>query len=216
MGHEDLITPAERRRLKVRESILEAAEHAFASEGQEGVSIRRLAEAIDYSPAAIYKYFGSKEELLDELKEAFFSRILEKVSQIGEASKPFPQQARACVATYVRTAIEKPHHYVAAFGGQTVEDALDVNDPGFEDTRKGEAFVFLQGMVQEGIDLGVFRDELRADLAAKSLWASMHGLAMMMAHMPNFPDFGPPTSGFLQDEFIDFHADLAIRGLEVS
>ena len=65
-------TPATRRRNKVREAILAAAERMFAKEGESGLSIRRLAEEIDYSPSAIYKYFGSKEELLEELKDSFF------------------------------------------------------------------------------------------------------------------------------------------------
>ncbi len=56
----DDLTPAERRRLKVRDAIIEAAEDLFTKEGEQGISMRRLAEAIDYSPAAIYKYFDSK------------------------------------------------------------------------------------------------------------------------------------------------------------
>ena len=73
---DELHTPAERRRIRVRGAILEAAERVFAVEGEAGLSIRRIADEIDYSPAAIYKYFGSKDELIDELKEAFFGRIL--------------------------------------------------------------------------------------------------------------------------------------------
>ena len=53
----------------MRGAILEAAERVFSVEGEAGLSIRRLAEEIDYSPSAIYKYFGSKDELVDELKE---------------------------------------------------------------------------------------------------------------------------------------------------
>ena len=73
-GHEPVKTtqtPASRRREKVRQTILEAAERVFAEEGYEGLSIRRLAEEIDYSPSAIYKYFASKTELVGCLKEAF-------------------------------------------------------------------------------------------------------------------------------------------------
>ena len=53
------ISPAERRRLRVRGAILDAAEKVFAEEGETGLSIRRIADEIDYSPAAIYKYFSS-------------------------------------------------------------------------------------------------------------------------------------------------------------
>src|SRR6056297_1119423 len=113
-------SPAERRRNKIRARILTAAETVFAREGVEGLSIRRLAENIDYSPAAIYKYFNSKDELVDELKESFFELILENVHRIVDTSSPFAERARDCVATYVRLGAGKPHHYAAAFAGETM------------------------------------------------------------------------------------------------
>ena len=36
------VTPADRRRLRVRESIISAAERVFAREGETGLSIRRF------------------------------------------------------------------------------------------------------------------------------------------------------------------------------
>ncbi len=208
------ITPAERRRNKIRARILTAAERVFAREGAAGLSIRRLAENIDYSPAAIYKYFSSKDELVDELKESFFELILEQVHRIADTSRPFAGRARDCVATYVRVAAEKPHHYAAAFAGQAPEDGPVDNEPGFEDSKKGQAFNVLRGMIAEGVELGNFRQDIDPSLAAKSVWASMHGLALMLAHIPTFPALKPSQPTLAKDEFIDFHADQVIRGLE--
>jgi hypothetical protein len=42
----------------------------------------------------------------------------------------------------------------------------------------------------------------------------LHGLAQMIAHIPGFPALKGGYSALSQDEFIDFHADLLIRGLE--
>lgn len=215
IGHMDLAeTPAERRRHRVRERILQAAERVFAKEGNDGLSIRRLAEEIDYSPAAIYKYFDSKEMLVDELKETFFERLLTHVHEIVDTSVPFDERARRCVAGYIRTAVEKPHHYAAAFSGSEEPQAPTEGEPGFSDTQKGQAFMVLSGIVSEGIGLGVFRQDLDASVTAKSLWASMHGLAMMMSHAPSYPNFRSDQINTDPDEFIDFHADLLVRGLE--
>ncbi|MDG1824880.1 MAG: helix-turn-helix domain containing protein [Henriciella sp.] len=214
MPTEILHTPAERRRLKVREMILSAAERVFAREGAEGLSIRRLAQAIDYSPAAIYKYFGSKDELVDELKESFFELLLIDVHEIFDSAKPFAQRARACVGTYVEIAADKPHHYSAAFTGQAVQNGIDVDDPEFENSMKGKAFMVLKSMIEEGVENGTFRKEIDPTLSAKSVWASMHGLAMMMAHMPTFPAFKPNTNTLSRAEFIEFHADQIVRGME--
>ncbi len=214
MTPEDAYTPAERRRLKVREMILSAAERVFAREGAEGLSIRRLAEKIDYSPAAIYKYFGSKDELVDELKESFFEILMVDLHEIFDTSKPFDLRARACVAKYVSVAVEKPHHYSAAFVGQAKTGESEVGDPGFQDTMKGKAFTVLKGMIEEGIAVGAFRPDLDASLAAKSVWASLHGLTMLMTHIPTFPAFKPEANTLSRAEFIEFHADQIVRGME--
>ena len=208
-------SPAERRRNKIRARILSAAERVFAREGAEGLSIRRLAENIDYSPAAIYKYFKSKDELVDELKESFFELILENVNRIADTSTPFAERSRDCVATYVQIATDKPYHYAAAFAGESTSDAPVDGDPGFAQSKKGQAFMVLRGMIAEGVHIGAFRADIDPTLAAKSIWASMHGLAMMIVHIPTFPAFKPEQDTMTRDEFILYHADQVIRGLEV-
>lgn len=208
-------SPAERRRNKIRARILSAAERVFAREGAEGLSIRRLAENIDYSPAAIYKYFKSKDELVDELKETFFELILENVNRIADTTTPFAERSRDCVATYVQIATDKPYHYAAAFAGESATQAPVDGEPGFAQSKKGQAFMVLSGMIAEGVEIGAFRADIDPTLAAKSIWASMHGLAMMIVHIPTFPAFKAEQDTMTRDEFILFHADQVIRGLEV-
>jgi len=207
-------TPAERRREKIRASILKAAEQVFAKEGEDGLSIRRLANEIDYSPAAIYKYFGSKDELIDELKEAFFEQIIEAADALEDYPGGFSECARHCLGVYIRTAIEKPHHYAAAFSG--ISDAQPRDLETFVRSNKGRAFMILSDMVAEGQKQGVLRTDIHEVTAAKSLWASCHGLASLMVHLPHFPMTHPGAPDLPRDEFISFHADQMMRGLELS
>jgi len=208
------LTPAEKRRLKVREAILAAAERVFAREGEAGLSIRRLARKIDYSPAAIYKYFSSKDDLVDELKEAFFERLMAQVHKIADTSRPFPERMSECLATYVYEAIAKPYHYGAAYAGTAKDNGVETGEPGYDDSIRGRAFLVLQGMVEEGISKGHFRDDLDPQLAAKSIWASMHGLAMMMIHIPTFPKLTGDCTELDRTAFINLHADQLVKGLE--
>lgn len=201
-------SPAERRRLKVRRAILEAAERVFNKGGAEGLSIRRLAEQIDYSPAAIYKYFGSKEELLDELKEAFFARILEEIERARGADEPFLQRARGCILTYVNTAIERPQHYLAAFS-EVVCEAPQRE----EASNKMLAFAYLTEMVAEGQANGSFHKRAPAISLAKSVWASLHGAAMLIAHLPEFPNFTMSEAELSREAFLDLHANQILAGL---
>src|SRR3954468_8526803 len=59
----------ERDRNAVRRAILDAARELFVSEGYENVSMRKIADRIEYSPAAIYSYFPSKDEIFIALAE---------------------------------------------------------------------------------------------------------------------------------------------------
>src|SRR5262245_2631374 len=66
----------ERDREAVRRSILDAARDLFVCEGFQNVSIRKIAEKIEYSPAAIYGYFPSKDDIFFALAEDGY-RLLE-------------------------------------------------------------------------------------------------------------------------------------------
>src|SRR6266581_4937915 len=68
----------ERDRETVRRAILDAARDLFTTEGYKNVSIRKIAERIEYSPAAIYGYFPSKDDI-------FFALAEEGVGLLGVA-----------------------------------------------------------------------------------------------------------------------------------
>src|SRR4030088_2650429 len=53
----------------VQRAILDAARDLFIAEGYQNVSIRKIAERIDYSPPAIYGYFPSKDDIFFALAE---------------------------------------------------------------------------------------------------------------------------------------------------
>ncbi|MFC6197350.1 TetR/AcrR family transcriptional regulator [Ponticaulis profundi] len=210
-----LETPAERRRRRVRDEIIDAAERVFREEGPEGLSIRRLADEIDYSPSAIYKYFASKTELMTCLKEAFFERLIKRIEEVtSNPDRPKERIIRDCVETYIHTAIERPHHYIAAFSSLDEEgDPAPAFKEACPESSRMKAYEALLDQVNQGVEAGLFRRDLPRDLTAKSLWSSMHGLALLMIHIPGFGEMdigGRPVS---RDQFIQFHADLLARGL---
>ncbi len=213
------ITPAGRRRHRVRVAIIAAAEKVFSREGEAGLSIRRLAEEIDYSPSAIYKYFGSKEELLDELKEAFFERLMSRINRSELDALPFDARAIACLSTYIKVATERPHHYAAAFSSPpgVVHGARkpEMDWTTFGATRKGQAFGILLDMVSDGQSSGHVDPRLDHVGAAKSVWASLHGLALLLIHLPDFTDMLTAPRPDARDAFICFHAEMILRSLRL-
>ena len=75
----------DREREEVRRKILDAARELFTAEGYERVTMRRIAEAIEYSPTTIYNHFQDKDDLLQALCEDEFARLL---ALLGTGRRP--------------------------------------------------------------------------------------------------------------------------------
>jgi AcrR family transcriptional regulator len=73
----------EREREAVGRAILDAARDLFVAEGYQNVSIRKIADRIEYSPAAIYSYFASKDDIFFALAEEGF-HLLIATAQVGD------------------------------------------------------------------------------------------------------------------------------------
>jgi AcrR family transcriptional regulator len=74
----------EREREAVSRSILDAARDLFVAEGYQNVSIRKIADRIEYSPAAIYSYFPSKDDIFFALAEEGFHLLIDAGCPDGE------------------------------------------------------------------------------------------------------------------------------------
>src|SRR3954468_3490798 len=78
----------EREKTEVREKILDAARNLFVSEGYESVSMRKIAEAIEYSPTAIYVHFKDKAELMQQLCEHDFRSLAHVFQDLNQIADP--------------------------------------------------------------------------------------------------------------------------------
>lgn len=203
---DDELSPAERRRRKVRDSIVEAAEAIFAEDGEQGISMRRIAERIDYSPAALYKYFDSKEALFDEIREQFFARLLTRMQAVSAKAGAGPMVNADCLRAYVETGLEQPAHYKLAFSGWFSDDMPR------EDSYAFAAAEHLEAMIVKGVEDGWFRS-CDPKLAAHSVWAAAHGLAMLAVTVPDFPRGKAGCEHLTLEAQIEHHAAMIGRGL---
>ena len=172
----------DREREQVRHKILDAARELFAAEGYARVTMRRIAEAIEYSPTAIYNHFEDKDALLNSLCEDEFARLFAALRK--EAP---PRTATAWIRqmglAYARFGLHYPNHYRFMFmtAGAFGED----HEPS---APAREAFGLLRAAVKKAIDAGEFRRG-DVDAMAQVLWSSIHGaVALLITFEPHqFP-----------------------------
>ncbi len=144
----------ERDREAVRRAILDAARDLFVAEGYQNVSIRKIAERIEYSPAAIYSYFPSKDDIFFALAEEGF-RLLggPRTPDHAVALRALPPIARlrAIFWHFYEFSREHPQYFALMF--------IDRSVPRI--TREYERFAFAHEMkarvaaeIAECIDAG--------------------------------------------------------------
>lgn len=166
----------EREKSETRDKILDAARELFVTEGYEGVSMRRVAEKIEYSPTAIYVHFADKNELFHELTRQDFARLQEVMKSAEMPTDPI-ERLRQIGRRYVEFGVRYPHHYVFMFMTPHPEHEPDEEDREIMGNPEVDAYALLKWAVEEAIKAGCFREEVQdAELVSQTLWASVHGV----------------------------------------
>jgi AcrR family transcriptional regulator len=166
----------ERERQELRTKILDAARALFATEGYDAVTMRKIAEKIEYSATAIYQHFADKDALMAELCRHDFREFATHFAAAAALADPIERLIGASRA-YFGFASEFPQHYRLMF--MAARPQVQPNE-GERDDPAQNAYVFLFATVTEAIEKGFFRPELSdAALVSQTIWAAAHGVASL-------------------------------------
>lgn len=169
----------EEKKSEIRNLILGTARKSFVREGYENFSLRSLAQKIGYSPAAIYRYFKSKDDIFACLTAESFDLLIKASSAVVPEPDEDPVSVlKRGIHAYVAFGLENPDHYRIAFllGGRAAKGPQ----------RPRAAYEALRARIQRCIDGGrMFPAD--PDLLAQSLWAAAHGVTSLLVQRPSFP-----------------------------
>ena len=147
-----IVERKEREREEMRKLILDGAQKLFLENGYDKVSIRNIADAIEYSPATIYLYYKDKNELLFALHQRGFVKMVGEFLPLQQLADPFEKLVEMG-RSYIRFAIDNPELFDLMFIMTAPMDTLEK-----ENWVEGdEAFGLLMRVVQECMDAGIFR-----------------------------------------------------------
>ena len=174
----------ERDRETVARAILDAARDLFVTHGYQEVSIRKIAERIEYSPAAIYSYFPSKDDIFFALAEEGFRLLFAygatQRAALSNVEGPAPADAaetlRAMFLRYYEFSKEHPEYFALMF--------LDRSVPRI--SRDWERFGFVSEMkhdmvarIQQAIDAGACPADTPPHTVFRLLLTAVHGAATL-------------------------------------
>ena len=129
----------EREREAVSRAILDAARELFVAEGYQNVSIRKIADRIEYSPAAIYSYFPSKDDIFFALAEEGFHLLFDSgrpsATAGAESNEPI-DCVRAAFWHFYQFSRKHPEYFALMFVDRSVPRITNLR----------ERFAFLSSM----------------------------------------------------------------------
>jgi AcrR family transcriptional regulator len=164
----------QRDRDRIHQAILTAARDLFVTEGYRNVSMRKIADRIEYSPAAIYSYFPSKDDIFFTLAEEGF-RLLAGHLQgaIQHVNDPLERLRRGLWAFYEFSKVN-PEYFELMFIDRSVP-SLSQDFQRFEFFQETTARA--EADVRACIDRGHFSGGLNPAAALHVLWVGMLGSA---------------------------------------
>lgn len=198
----------EREKEEIRGKILDAARELFVKEGYDAVSMRKIAEKIEYSPTAIYLHFKDKRSVLIALCDEDFLRLARELQKIGRVEDPI-ERMRQSGRAYIRFGLDHPNHYRWMFMTPHPDHGPDESDIRVGNPEE-DAWAFLRGTVAEAIEAGLLRPELTdPDLVAQAVWGSVHGVVSLQIAKCNdhWVDWRPA------DEVAELLMESTLRGL---
>ena len=103
---------------ETRISILEAAYKIVKEEGWQALSMRKIADEIEYTAPIIYEYFSNKEAILAELTKKGFLYLAKEMEEAKSKHEDPADQLEAMWMAYWNFAFKKKELYQLMFGIQ--------------------------------------------------------------------------------------------------
>ena len=168
-----------------RQEILDAARDILVREGYDGLSMRKIAEQIKYSPTAIYLHFRDRDDLVFCVCEESLARLVHELQDVAERNRDPLVALKKGLRRYVDFGLKHPQHYQATFmvwHGTDARKAARYMDPSTHGMR---ALAVVQHVVEECVRQ---KKLAKADVHSTScsLWAGIHGITSLLIVMPNF------------------------------
>jgi AcrR family transcriptional regulator len=194
----------EREKEALRQDILDAARELFVNEGYENVSMRRVAEKIEYSPTTIYLYFEDKASLLYAICEETFAKLAKRQEAIARDSVEPIEALRLVCRAYVDFGLKYPNHYKLTFINHPQHPGDDKRH-----LREGSMGMKAYGNLRAGVEACIkakkFR-ETNIEAVTQLIWAGGHGVTSLLISMPDFP-------WVKKNELIDLMINTLLEGL---
>lgn len=173
MGHKERkIREREDRKINIQKSAIEL----FLSDGFENVTIRKIAEKIEYSPATIYLYFKDKADILMAIHQQGFNILAEYQNKVITENNDLILLLKKMAFAYIEFAIENPTYYNFLFVMTYKQKGLKSADQ-WEEGRV--AFDTLRQIVIKCAENKIIKSSDTEEVSF-AIWSFVHGICTLI------------------------------------
>ena len=144
----------ERRRLEIRDRIVETARLLFETQGYESTTVSEIAEQADIAYGTLFQHFSSKLELLREVSGRVLARLFENVDEVGKRTDAFPERL---VMLFDRTA--ENAEAMGARSRELISTMLALSIPDTADADDRRIRIAFRRFLEEGVAAGEIRGD---------------------------------------------------------
>jgi AcrR family transcriptional regulator len=174
------LSTREKRRLRVRATILDEALALMGETGPEGIGVRELARRMNYSPGALYRYFEDREQIVSTLTADAMAMLRDRLGATPEEDGV--DHLIAVGEAYLDFAHAEPVRFRLLFAEQVSERTTLQSGP-----KPESPYSLVLDIARTAITQGRISTELDAEIVAFTLWALVHGMAVLEStHLREF------------------------------
>jgi len=189
----------------LKEALVRAALELIAEKGPAGFTFADAARWAGVSPAAPYRHFKSREELLADVARRGFEEFTDALMKAWDDGRPDPLTAfNRLGKAYLDFARDKHAYYSAMFEAGVPLDT----DPQFRAASEN-AFAVLRGAAERLVATMPSRERPPALMVALHIWSMTHGIASLFGR----GDAARRALPMAPDELLEAAVLVYLRGL---
>jgi AcrR family transcriptional regulator len=174
-----------RQKESLRQKILDAARQILLEEGLQQLSMRRIAQRIEYTPTTIYLYFKDKSDIIFHLCEEVYGRVAEVMQTAGTGVEDPVECLCVTMRSYIEFGFSQPDRYRIAFMTDTTSS---VDPASFQ--KSGTMGLTAYELLRQRVTKAVEKDSRTAEeveALAQTCWALAHGVVSLLITCPEWP-----------------------------
>jgi AcrR family transcriptional regulator len=189
----------------LKEALIRAALELIAAKGPSGFTFAEAARWAGVSPAAPYRHFRDREELIANVARRGFEQFEAALKAAWKDGVPNPFSAFERLGrAYLKFARTEPAYYSAMFeGGVPLEVSQELRDAG------ERAFAVLRGAAEKLVVLMSAKGRPPALMVALHVWSITHGIASLFGR----GDAGRRRLPMPPEELLEAGVLVYLRGL---